>query len=95
MAVTKHISEVQMKLRLSKDAQDQLAQRAASAGKEMAEIAADLIEQAVGAPVADSTRQLAALESFASGMIAWTSRHLPAGYVVDDSRERIYEGRGG
>lgn len=43
----------------------------------------------------DSARQLAALESFAAGMTAWTGQHLPPGHVTDDSRETIYEGRGG
>jgi hypothetical protein len=43
----------------------------------------------------DSEKQLAALESFADGMVAWTSKHLPPGHVVDDSRDTIYEGRGG
>jgi len=42
----------------------------------------------------NSARQLAALESFADGMAKWT-RNLPPGHVVDDSREMIYEGRGG
>lgn len=46
------------------------------------------------APSSDSQRQLAALESFSEGMTAWTSEHLPAGHVVDDSRAAIYEGRG-
>jgi hypothetical protein len=43
----------------------------------------------------DSRRQLAAIESFTAGMTTWTSTHLPPGHVVDDSRETIYEGRGG
>jgi hypothetical protein len=43
----------------------------------------------------DAARQLAALESFSAGMTAWTSEHLPAGHVVDDGRETIYQGRGG
>jgi hypothetical protein len=43
----------------------------------------------------DALRQLAALESFAASMAAWTSKHVPSGHVVDESRESIYEGRGG
>ena len=46
------------------------------------------------APPSDSEKQLAALESFSDGMVAWTSKHLPPGHVVDDSRETICEGRG-
>ena len=44
---------------------------------------------------ADSARHLAALESFAAGMTAWSTAHLPPGHQTDDSRETIYEGRGG
>ena len=47
-------------------------------------------------PPSDSARQLAALESFAAGMTAWTSKHLPPGHVVDDRpgncRRRVIEG---
>jgi len=42
----------------------------------------------------DSTRQLAAIESFAAGMKAWTNNHLLPGYIADDSRESIYEDGG-
>jgi hypothetical protein len=42
----------------------------------------------------DSARQLAALESFISGMTEWSQAHMPSGHVVDDGRESIYEGRG-
>lgn len=43
----------------------------------------------------DSARQLAAIESFVSGMTRWTATRVPAGQFADDSRESIYEGRGG
>ena len=94
-AAANHITEVQMKLKLSKQAKEKLEQRAISTGKEMADVASQLLEEAIREPVADSARQLAALEAFAAGMTAWTSRHLPPGHIVDDSREKIYEGRGG
>ena len=42
-----------------------------------------------------AARQLAALESFTAGMTSWTARNLPPGHVVEDSRARIYVGRGG
>jgi hypothetical protein len=48
-----------------------------------------------GPAASDAAKQIAALESFAAGMTAWTSAHLPAGHIVDDSRETIYDGRGG
>jgi hypothetical protein len=89
-------TEISISLRLSTVAREILARRAAEAGKDVAEVASELIEQAVTpAAGSDSARQLAALESFAAGMQAWTSKHVPPGHVVDDSRESIYEGRGG
>jgi hypothetical protein len=45
-------------------------------------------------PQTDSQRQLAALEAFAVGMDKLRER-LPPGHEIDDSRETIYEGRGG
>jgi hypothetical protein len=97
MATAPQTTEIAMKLRISKEAGERLASRAAESGRDVAEVASELIEQAVAAPPvrSDAARQLAALASFAQGMTAWTSAHLPAGHVVDDSRESIYEGRGG
>jgi hypothetical protein len=96
MATAPQTTEIAMKLRLSKEAGERLASRAAESGRDVAEVASELIEQAVAEPArSNSVRQLAALASFAQGMTAWTSAHLPAGHVVDDSRESIYEGRGG
>jgi len=43
----------------------------------------------------DSKRQLAALEAFAASISAQTQGKLPPGHTVDDSRETIYESRGG
>jgi hypothetical protein len=56
---------------------------------------ADVQVEVLGPSAAnDSARQLAALEAFADAMTKLTE-HLPPGHVVDDSRETIYEGRGG
>jgi hypothetical protein len=89
-------TEFAMRLRLSRATGETLIRRAAEVGKDVAEVASDLIEQAVTSSAgSDSARQLAALESFAAGMIEWTSKHVPPGHTVDDSRDSIYEGRGG
>jgi hypothetical protein len=70
--------------------QAKAAARKLSVGDFLGEIAAE------SAPIpADSARQLAALLSFSDGTSEWTSKHLPPGHVVDDSRAKIYEGRGG
>jgi hypothetical protein len=43
--------------------------------------------------VASRSKQLAAIESFASGMGNWVRQQIPSGHVVDDSRESIYPDR--
>jgi len=89
MATTGPVTEVSMKLRLSKHASDGLAQRAAAAGKEIAEVASDLIEHAIAAsPPSDMP-----YEQWAAEFNAWTSNHKPTGHFVDDSRESIYARR--
>lgn len=46
-------TELLMKLRLSKQAGDKLAQRAAESGRDVAAVASDLIEQAITRPTVD------------------------------------------
>jgi len=54
MATTaEHMTELAMKLRLSKLASEKLAQRAAESGQDVAAVASDLIEQAVTRPTVD------------------------------------------
>jgi len=54
MATTvEHMTELAMKLRLSRQASEKLAQRAAECGKDVAAVASDLIEQAVTRPTVD------------------------------------------
>lgn len=89
----------ELKLRLSKAASAKLAERAAQAGRDIASVATDLIEQAVGAspevPVdGDSAQRAAAWEAWVTEMRQWGKTNLSSGHVIDDSRESIYEGRG-
>jgi len=45
-------------------------------------------------PALDHSQRLAAWDQFVGGMSKWAEVNLPAGYVADDSRESIYDGRG-
>jgi hypothetical protein len=72
---------------------ERLKAKAAARQQSLDAYLADLAAQTDMAPN-DSARQLAALESSAAAMTAWATAHLPPGHVVDDGRERIYEGRG-
>ena len=38
-------------------------------------------------------RQRDAWPAFVTGMTAWSNAHLPAGHIVDDSREAMYGDR--
>jgi hypothetical protein len=91
------MTELAMKLRLSDEASEKLARRAAESGRDLAAVASDLIEQAVSVPAPnDSTaaQRVAAWDRWVATMREWGQNHLPAGHVVDDSRDSIYEGRG-
>ena len=46
-------SEIALKLRLSKQTQDKLAQQAARTGRDVSDVASDLLEQAVNSPSLD------------------------------------------
>lgn len=84
------MTELAMKLRLSKQASDCLAQRAAAAGKDVADVASDLIEHAV---TIDSPADMP-YEQWVTEFRAWISGHKPVSHFVDDGRESIYAGRG-
>jgi hypothetical protein len=84
------MTELALKLHLTDQASERLAQRAAAAGKDVAAVASDLIEQAVDT---DSPNDMP-YEQWISEFRAWTSSHQPVGHFVDDSRESIYDGRG-
>lgn len=92
-----HMTELAMKLRLSKQASEKLAQRAAETGRDVATVASDLIEQAVATPnpaASTPSQRVAAWDQWVAHMREWGEENLPAGHFVDDSRESIYDGRG-
>ncbi len=91
------MTELAMKLRLSDQAIEKLAQRADETGQDVAGVASDLIEQAVANPVPARltlSQRVAAWNQWVASMRKWGEQHLPAGHFVDDSRESIYDGRG-
>jgi hypothetical protein len=98
-ASPEQLTEMDMRIRLSKAAGDALARRAAEKGQDVAVVASDLIEQAVtGSPSngkgPSHAQRLAAWDAWVLEMRDWSSHNLPPDHHVDDSRESIYEGRG-
>jgi len=52
-ATIEDVTELAMRLRLSKQASEMLAHRAAQSGRDVADVASDLIEQAIRRPTID------------------------------------------
>ncbi len=73
----------------------QLRERAAAEGKDPAAFALEAVQEKLAlsdngpAASAELTPKQRSAE-----WLAWTASHKPLGYVVDDSRESIYAGRG-
>ncbi len=85
-----HMTELAMVVRISRQASEMLAERAAQSGRDVAAVAADLIEEAV----ASSAPADLGYDEWAREFKSWVSSHKPSGHFVDDSRESIYAGRG-
>jgi len=83
-----------LQIELTPELEARLREQAAAAGKDVATLAREAIEQTLAA--ADPETQPAGLshEQWLAQWRAWTSSARPLGYLVDDSRESIYEGRG-
>ena len=86
-----------IQISLPPETEKKLRERAAAEGKEPAALVLEALEQKlsiqVGYPVPRMPKdKLAAWEKFVSGMLEST-KNLPPGHHVDDSRESIYEGR--
>jgi hypothetical protein len=76
----------------------QLLERAAAEGKDPAAFALEAVQEKLKSKGAvDNGRlgeeRLKAWNLFAANMHAW-AQGLPAGHIIDDSRDAIYEGRG-
>ena len=91
------MTELAMKLRLTRQASERLTRRAAELGSDVASVASRLIEAAVAStpePTSlDRERRLAELNTWLSE-IDTRPKTFPPGFILDDSRESIYEGRG-
>ena len=83
---------------ISPETESQLREKAVAVGKDVVQLARELIEQGVGGPNGSISPETAEARLSALHRMIARARHqgerLPAGYVVDDSRESIYEGRG-
>ena len=89
MATTiEQVTELAMKLRLSKLASDKLAQRATESGRDIASVASDLIEQAVTQPTVDDVLAPFRKQVEESGM---SDQELDA--FFQDVREKAFQDR--
>jgi len=80
---------------LTPETEAKLRQRAAEAGKDLAEFARDALEEKLTSSDAALLEEtpLSGQQRIAE-LLKWVAAHPPLGRVVDDSRESIYEGRG-
>jgi hypothetical protein len=88
MATTEQMTELAMKLRLSKLASDKLVQRAAESGREIAAVASELIEQAITQPTVDEILAPFRKQVAESGM---SDQEL--GDFFDEVREKAFQER--
>jgi hypothetical protein len=83
---------------ISPEAETKLREQAAVQGTDVVQYARQLIEHGVGASNGADLRagepdRLSTLNAFVARVRREGSRY-PAGFIVDDGRESIYEGRG-
>lgn len=89
MATTvEQTTELPMKLRLSRQASEKLAQRAAESGRDVAAVASDLIEQAITRPTVDEVLAPFRKQVAESGM---SDEELDE--FLEDVREKAYQER--
>lgn len=83
-----------LQIDLPPELEARLREEAAAAGKDVATFAREAIEETV-APRGDSRSEYPRLsrEQRLAEWRTWTASARPLGYMVDDSRESIYEGR--
>src|SRR5271170_8496435 len=98
MGSSPQTAEFEIRIRLSKEAGERLADRAARSGRDVSAVASDLLEQAVSEKPGNgddgaASQRVAAWQAWVAQMREWGTKNLPPGHVIDDSRESIYEGR--
>jgi hypothetical protein len=80
---------------LTPQAEAELREGAARAGKDPATYAREALEeQLASAHDLRSEEAPVARDQRVSEFLKWVASHRPVGHAVDDSRESIYEGRG-
>ncbi len=80
---------------LTPDLEVKLRETAAASGKDLTAFVLEAIEEkvsAIGAPTPPNGNLTA--EQWSAEWQSWASSHRKLGYIVDDSREGIYSGRG-
>jgi plasmid stability protein len=88
-------------LNISPQVEALLKERAATSGKEITQYASEILEQAIATPQNESTQSVnLSVEEWRARFKAFLAeaheyaKQLPPDFVLDDSRESIYAGRG-
>jgi len=83
------------------EAEAKLRQVSAMTGKDVPTLVREAVEEKLRLlpleareEAAGRSERVAAWEKWVSDIRSWGESNLPTGHVVDDSRQRIYEGRG-
>lgn len=80
---------------LSPEAEAQLRQRAAEAGKDLVEFAREALEERLSlSPRPAAPQSPLPADQRVAELLRWVASHRPLEHDADDSRESIYEGRG-
>lgn len=83
-------------LNIKPETYERLARKAAERNTTVEKLVEPVLEQLAGTETSalNTAQRVAAWEAWVSEMRAWGAANLPAGHLVDDSRETIYDGRG-
>ncbi len=80
---------------LAPEDEARLREQAAAAGKDVSTFAQEALQEVLRLEAeADDERPRLSREQRLAEFLAWADGAQPLGYIVDDSRESIYEGRG-
>ncbi|GMU22795.1 MAG: hypothetical protein AMXMBFR13_28790 [Phycisphaerae bacterium] len=71
-----------------------LREQAAAAGKDVTTFAREALQESLRLEAESDECPRLSTEQRLAEFLAWAASARPLGYIVDDSRESIYEGRG-
>jgi predicted transcriptional regulator len=83
-----------LQIELTPELEAKLREQAQVAGKDVAAFAREAIEETLASVDAGAQPAKLSNEQWLAEWRAFTASARPLGYIIDDSRESIYEGRG-